>query len=79
MKLWGKKGSNPYTPSGIRAGGFTVTLDMITDDRSCVLRRRSSRRLAQTTTGDVKPMLLTTQMEVKPMLLTTKPTDFQLL
>jgi hypothetical protein len=75
MKLRGKKGSNPYTPAGIRAGGFTVTLDMITGDTSCVLRRRSSRRLAQTTTGDVKPMLLTTQMEVKPLLLTTKPTD----
>jgi hypothetical protein len=75
MKLRGKKGSNPYTAAGIHAGGFTLTMDMITsEERSCVLRRRASRRLAQQdTTGDVKPMLLTSQVEEKPTptLLTT--------
>jgi hypothetical protein len=74
MRLSGKRGTNPYTSAGIKAGGFTVTIDMVTsEERACVLRRRSSRRLAQDGTGmvTVKPMPLTTS--IQPIMTTSEP------
>ncbi|WIA31423.1 hypothetical protein OEZ86_002321 [Tetradesmus obliquus] len=80
MKLRGqRKNANVYNVDAIRAGGFSVNIDLVTSDmRSCVARRRVARKLAQmdtkpndttiTTTTTIEPVMM------KPLLL-TQPQD----